>query len=322
NWQDFRTQIPAGLNFSLSGIPYWTTDIGGFSVERKNETATGEDLENWRELNTRWFQFGAFNPLHRVHGQYPFREVFNIAPEDHPAYKSIVYYNKLRYRLMPYIYSLAGKTFFDDYTIMRALVIDFPDDKNVLNIGHEFMFGPSILVAPVTVYKARTWEVYLPVSKGGWYDFHTGTFYEGGEKVTVPAPFETMPVFVRAGAIVPTGPEVQYTAEKKADPVTLYVYAGANGYFELYEDQDTTYAYQQGAYTKIPFQYDDASGNLTIGERTGSYPGMLEERTFQIVWVNKRQPVGIGLTANARQVVRYTGKPIMLNANQNTVTNN
>ncbi len=322
NWQDFRSQIPAGLNFSLSGIPYWTTDIGGFSVERKNETATGEDLENWRELNTRWFQFGAFNPLHRVHGQYPFREVFNIAPEDHAAYKSIVYYNKLRYRLMPYIYSLAGKTYFDDYTMMRALVMDFPNDQNVLNIGNEFMFGSSILVAPVTEYKVRTWNVYLPASEGGWYDFHTGIFYEGGEQIQADAPLETMPVFVRAGAIVPTGPEVQYTAEKKADPLTLYVYAGADGYFELYEDEELTYGYQQGRYTRIPFRYDDATGNLVIGERTGNYPGVLTERKFQIVWVSKDQPVGIGLTATPDQVVHYTGKPITLNRNKKLLTNN
>jgi alpha-D-xyloside xylohydrolase len=322
NWQDFRSQIPAGLNFSLSGIPYWTTDIGGFSVERKNETATGEDLENWRELNTRWFQFGAFNPLHRVHGQYPFREVFNIAPEDHAAYKTIVYYNKLRYRLMPYIYSLAGKTYFDDYTIMRALVMDFPSDKNVLNMGNEFMFGPSVLVAPVTTYKARTWDVYLPVSEGGWYDFHTGDFYPGGAHIKADAPLENMPVFVKAGAIVPAGPEVQYTAQKKADPLTLYVYAGANGYFELYEDEELTYGYQQGRYTRISFTYNDATGDLVIGERTGSFPGALSERTFQIVWVNKDRPVGIGLTAVPDQVVQYKGKPITINKNKNLLTHN
>ena len=319
NWQDFRSQIPAGLNFSLSGIPYWTTDIGGFSVERKNETATGEDLENWRELNTRWFQFGAFNPLHRVHGQYPFREVFNIAPENHPAYKTIVYYNKLRYRIMPYLYSVASKTYFDDYTMMRALVMDFPNDKNVLNIGNEFMFGPSILVAPVTEYKARTWSVYLPETEGGWYDFHTGVFYNGGQQIKADAPLETIPVFVKAGAIVPTGPEVQYTAEKKPDPITLYVYAGANGYFELYEDEDLTYGYQKGRFTRIPFKYDDTTGNLVIGERIGNYPGALSERTFQLVWINQDQPTGIGLKATDPMVVHYSGKSIMINLKKNTV---
>lgn len=313
NWQDFKSQIPAGLNFSLSGIPYWTTDIGGFSVERKNETATGEDLENWRELNTRWFQFGAFNPIHRVHGQYPFREVFNIAPEDHAAYKTIVYYNKLRYRLMPYIYSLAGKTYFKDYTIMRALVMDFPNDEEVQNMGNEFMFGPSILVSPVTQYKARTWKVYIPVNEGGWYDFHTGDFYNGGEQIQARAPLEAMPLFIRSGAIIPTGPEIQFTSEKKADPITLYVYAGSNGYFELYEDEGLTYDYQKGNYTSIPFRYDNETGNLTIGERKGNFPGVLTEREFQIVWISKEHPVGISLRAIPNQVIHYNGKPITIN---------
>ncbi len=307
NWQDFKTQIPAGLNFSLSGIPYWTTDIGGFSVERKNERAQGEDLENWRELNTRWFQFGAFNPLHRVHGQFPFREVYNIAPDNHPAYKTIVHYNKLRYRLMPYVYSLAAKTYFDDYTIMRAMVMDFPQDKNVVDNGSQFMFGSSILVAPVTKYKARTWEVYLPKQKAGWYDFHTGKFYEGGQKINADAPLEEIPLFVKAGSIIPAGPEIQYTAEKPADPITLYVFTGANATTDVYNDEAVNYNYQQGQFEKIKVAYDEASKTLTIGAREGSYPGMLQERTFEIVWIDKDNPSGIGLTAKPDQVITYKG---------------
>jgi alpha-D-xyloside xylohydrolase len=251
NWQDFKTQIPAGLNFSLSGIPYWTTDIGGFSVERKNEHAQGEDLENWRELNTRWFQFGTFNPLHRVHGQFPFREVYNLAPDNHPAYKTIVYYNKLRYRLMPYIYSMAARTYFDDYTIMRAMVMDFPDDQQVLNNGSQFMFGPSILVAPVTQYKARTWSVYLPKNEAGWFDFHTGKYYDGGQTIDADAPLTKMPLFIKAGAIIPAGPEMQYTAEKPTDPTTLYVYGGADATIDLYNDEAVNYNYQNGQYERI-----------------------------------------------------------------------
>lgn len=308
NWQDFKTQIPAGLNFSLSGIPYWTTDIGGFSVERKNERAQGEDLENWRELNTRWFQFGAFNPLHRVHGQFPFREVYNLAPDNHPAYKTIIYYNKLRYRLMPYIYSLAAKTYFDDYTIMRAMVMDFPDDKNVLDNGSQFMFGSSILVAPVTKYKARTWEVYLPTHAAGWYDFHTGEYYDGGKTINADAPLEQMPLFVKAGSIIPTGPEVQYTAEKPADPVTLYVFTGANASTDVYNDEAVNYNYQKGQFEKIKVSYDEASKKLTIGAREGSYPGMLQERTFEIVWIDKDNPSGINLTAKPDQVITYKGE--------------
>lgn len=309
NWQDFKTQLSAGLNFSLSGIPYWTTDIGGFSVERKFETAQGADLEEWRERMTRWFQFGAFSPLFRAHGQYPFREMFNVAPDNHPAYKTMLYYDKLRYRLLPYIYSLSGKVYLDDYTLMRALVMDFGDDKNVLNIGTEFMYGPSLLVAPVTEHKARTWPVYLPAGTG-WYDFHTGKYFEGGATIKADAPLEHMPLFVKAGAILPTGPELQYTSEKKADPLTLYVYTGANGAFDLYEDEGLTNDYQKGQYTIIPFSYDDASQTLKIGERKGTYAGMPERRTIEIVWVSKEQPVGISLSAKAPRVVKYEGKEV------------
>jgi len=309
NWQDFKTQLSAGLNFSLSGIPYWTTDIGGFSVERKFENAKGEELEEWRERMTRWFQFGAFSPLFRAHGQYPFREMFNVAPDNHPAYKTMLYYDKLRYRLMPYIYSLSGKVYFDDYTIMRALVMDFGADKNVLNIGTSFMYGPSLLVAPVTQHKARTWDVYLPASTG-WYDFHTGSYFEGGQTIKADAPLENMPLFVKAGAIIPAGPELQYTSEKKADPLTLYVYTGANGSFDLYEDEGLNNDYQKGQYAVIPFSYEEASQTLKIGERKGTYAGMLENRTIEIVWISKEQPAGISLSAKPQQVVKYEGKEV------------
>jgi alpha-D-xyloside xylohydrolase len=313
NWQDFKSQIPAGLNFSLSGIPYWTTDIGGFSVERKNERAQGEDLENWRELNTRWFQFGAFNPLHRVHGQFPFREVYNLAPDEHTAYKTIVYYNKLRYRLFPYIYSLAGKTYFDDYTIMRALVMDFPKDATVTNIGHEYMLGNALLVAPVTKYKARTWPVYLPHTDGGWYDFHTGKPFAGGQTVEVDAPLEQIPLFVKAGSIIPAGPELQYVSEKLPDPVTLYIYAGANGSFDLYEDEGLNYNYQKGKFQKTTFTYNEAEQALTIGERTGGYNGALIERTFELVWIDKNRATGIELKADKPdRIVKYTGQAITI----------
>lgn len=312
NWQDFRTQIPAGLNFALSGIPYWTTDIGGFSVERKNERAQGEDLENWRELNTRWFQYGTFTPLHRVHGQFPFREVFNLAPENHVAYKTIVYYNKLRYRLMPYIYSLAGKVYFDDYTIMRALVMEFPADKSVLNIGNQFMVGPALLIAPVTEYKARTWPVYLPQHEAGWYDFHSGKHFSGGQTITANAPLEQMPMFVKAGSIVPAGPEIQHTREKPADPITLYIYTGANASFELYNDEAVNYNYQKGEFEKITITYNQASGTLTLGERNGTYAGALPKRTFEIVWISKESPVGVQIKAKTDQVIEYTGQSIQV----------
>lgn len=220
-WEDMKAQISAGLNFAVSGIPYWTMDIGGFCVE--NRYVAGQEIYNrtgkenadhkeWRELNTRWFQFGAFCPLYRAHGQYPFREPWEIAPEGHPAYESIVYYTQLRYRLMPYIYSLAGMTYFDDYTIMRPLVMDFMDDEEVMNIGDTYMFGPAFMAAPVYEYGARTREVYFPECEG-WYDFYSNKFMEAGVRKTVAAPYDRMPLYVRAGSIVPVGPDMQWSDE-------------------------------------------------------------------------------------------------------------
>src|SRR5690554_513573 len=204
-WEDMKAQISAGLNFALSGIPYWTMDIGGFCVEKRYEQAqyhfqaTGienEDLKEWRELNSRWAQFGAFVPLFRSHGQFPYREIFHIAPEDHPAYQSMLYYNKLRYRLMPYIYSMAGMTYFNDYTIMRALVMDFGKDPEVNDIGDQYMFSDALMVCPVYTYQATDREVYFPASSG-WYDFYTGAFVEGGQKVRMEAPYSRIPLFVK-----------------------------------------------------------------------------------------------------------------------------
>ena len=294
-WEDMKAQISAGLNFAISGIPYWTMDIGGFCVENRyvagqnifNSTGReNADHKEWRELNTRWFQFGAFCPLYRAHGQYPFREPWEIAPEGHPAYESILYYTQLRYRLMPYIYSLAGMTWFEDYTIMRPLIMDFMDDPAVADIGDTYMFGPSFLVAPVYEYGARTREVYFPDCEG-WYDFYTGEFQEGGVMKTVAAPYERMPLYVRAGAIVPVGPDMQWSDEKPAEVIDLYVYKGADGEFTLYEDENVNYNYEKGAYAMIDFAYDDASGVLTVGKRSGEFPGMLEERVFNVIPISK-----------------------------------
>ena len=257
-------------------------------------------MKEWRELNTRWFQFGAFCPLFRAHGQFPFREPWEIAPEGHPAYESIVYYTKLRYSLMPYIYSLAGKTYFDDYTIMRPLVMDFMADANVLNIGDEYMFGPAFLVAPVYEYGARKREVYFPECEG-WYEFGTNEFVEAGITKTVDAPYGRMPLYVRAGSVVPFGPEIQWSDEKPADVIDLYVYQGADGTFALYEDENVNYNYEKGAYAMIEFSYDDSMRLLSIGGyKGGDFPGKLEERTFNIIPVTKD---GIGKA----KTVKYNG---------------
>ena len=175
-----KAQISAGINFSMSGIPYWTMDIGGFAVERRYEHPNATDLKEWQELQTRWYQFGAFCPLFRVHGQFPYREIFNIADENSTAYQSMLYYDKLRYRLMPYIYSLAGATHYKDYTIMRGLVMDFAKDTAVTNIGDQFMFGPSLLINPVYTYGATNRKVYLPAGQG-WYDMYSSKYYNGGQ---------------------------------------------------------------------------------------------------------------------------------------------
>jgi len=308
-WHDLKHQIPAGINFALSGLPYWTTDIGGFAQEKRYELGAPADVDEFRELETRWYQFGAFCPLFRSHGQFPYREVFNIAPESHPAYQSILYYNKLRYQLMPYIYSLAGKTYFDNYTIMRGLVMDFGADKNVLNIADQFMFGPSILVNPVTDYKATSRKLYLPAGCN-WYDFYTGKPTAGGKTIQAEAPYTRMPLYIKEGTILPLGPEMQYTTEKPADPITLVVYTGKNASFELYEDENINYNYEKGKFAKISFEYDESSKTLKIGKRAGSFASMVESRSFNIVWVSATKNVGQSFDLKADEVVKYTGEAV------------
>lgn len=310
-WEDMKAQISAGTNFSLSGLPYWTMDIGGFAVETRYERPNDTDLAEWRELMTRWYQFGAFVPLFRVHGQFPFREIYNIAPASHPAYQSMLYYNKLRYRLLPYIYTLAGEAYHHDATIMRGLVMDFAVDTMVNNIGDQYMFGPSLLINPVYTYKATSRSVYLPAGQG-WYDLYSGAYYAGGAAIVAEAPYGRMPVFVKEGSIIPAGPELQYTSEKPADPLTIYVYTGKDAAFSLYEDEGVNYNYEKGAFTQIPFNYDEQTRTLTIGERQGSFTGMLRQRTFYIKAIGKANPQGLSLEQEGGKKIKYTGAPITI----------
>jgi alpha-D-xyloside xylohydrolase len=312
-WEDMKAQIPAGLNFALSGIPYWTFDIGGFCVENRYTGAKegSEDLNEWRELNTRWFQFGSFCPLFRSHGQYPYREIFNISPAGSPAYESMVYYDKLRYFLMPYIYSLAGLTYFNDYTIMRAMVMDFASDKVVRSIGDQYMFGPSLLVAPVYKYKTKSREVYFP-AQCGWYDFYTGIYIMGGHRIQADAPYEQIPLFVKEGSIIPVGPEIRFTDEKPADTITLFVYTGRNCAFTLYEDEGTNYNYEKGECSTIKFNYDESSGELTFGDRSGEFNGMLKERVFNIVWITRNNPVAFDPKIVPHASVTYDGGKLVV----------
>jgi alpha-D-xyloside xylohydrolase len=308
-WYDLKAQISAGLNVGLSGLPYWTTDIGGFAVEPRFErNVKPEDLEEWREFNTRWFQFGAFCPLFRVHGQLPYREMFNIAPEDHPAYQAMLKYDRLRYRLMPYIYSLVGWITHSGYTMMRGLVMDFSDDRKVLNIGDQFMFGPALMINPVTDYQARVRDVYLPV--GGWYDFHSGQYLKGGKTIQAEAPYSDIPIFVRAGSIIPFGPDIQFTDEKPVDPVRLMIYTGQDATFKFYEDENTNFNYECGAFSEIQISYEQNSKTLTIGRRKGHFSGMLNERTFEVVFVTENHPKAYNPGDPADAVVKYTGEMV------------
>ena len=317
-WEDMRAQMTAGLNYSMSGIPFWGMDQGGFCVENRYVAAqqlydrTGEeneDLKEWRELQTRWNQFGTFIPLFRSHGQWPLREIWNIAPDDHPAYQSFVYYDKLRYRLMPYLYSLAGWAHFKDYTLMRALVMDFNGDSNVEDIGNQWMLGPALMACPVGYYKARNRSVYFP-KQCGWYNLYTGEYIAGGQRLVVDAPYEQIPVFVREGAIIPFGPEMQWSDEKPAELINLYVYAGQNGEFQLYEDEGTNYNYEKGKYATIDISYDDATKTVTFSARKGQFNGMLKNRRFNVVLITKDNPKALDLEIPKGKMVEYNGKAV------------
>ena len=293
----YAAQIPAGLGFAISGMPYWTTDIGGYF---------GTPSE---ELFTRWFQFGAFSPTFRIHGQAP-KELYG--PQwSAPGKANLLLVDQLRYRLMPYIYSLAWKVTSQGYTIMRPLVFDFQNDPMVYGIKDQFMFGPALLVNPVTATGATSRSVYLPA--GTWYDFWTGSTTAGGGTSTVTAPLSQIPLFVRTGSILPMGPNIQY-ATQSIDPLEIRVYKGQDASFTLYEDAGDTYDYENGQYAQISFSWSESSQQLTVGARSGSYSGMPTSRTFNVVWVGPNHGAGVGVTATADQVVRYDGTQAVVNA--------
>ena len=318
-WEDMRAQMTAGLNYSMAGLPFWGMDQGGFCVENRYVAAQQEfdkngtenaDLKEWRELQARWNQFGCFVPLYRAHGQWPLREVWNIAPADHPAYKTIVAYDKLRYRLMPYLYSMAGMVHLKDYTMMRGLVMDFNGDEKVLDIKDQWMFGSALMACPVGEYQKYSREVYLPKQKG-WYDFYTGEYHAGGQTIVADAPYDKIPVFIPEGAILPIGPEMQWSDEKKPELIDLYVYAGKDGSYTLYEDEGTNYNYEKGKYAVIDFKYDDARKQVTIGARKGSFDGMLQKRRFNIILVDQKKQQGVNLAKSPKgKVVKYSGQAI------------
>lgn len=316
-WEDMAAQITAGINFSMCGVPFWSMDIGGFSVENRYARAqrqfekTGRenaDLKEWRELNARWHQFGAFVPIYRAHGQYPLREIWNLSPEGTPCYNVIKEYTRLRYRLMPYLYSMTGWVHFYDYTIMRGLAMDFANDPKVNDITDQYMFGPAFMVCPVTRYKARHRNIYFP-SGTTWYDFHSNQTYKGGNAAVVDAPYSRMPLFVRAGSIIPFGPDLQYTNEKKLDSITLRVYAGCDGKFLIYDDEGVNYNYERGKYATIDIRYCDSKRQLTIGACHGSYDGMPRRKVFNILLITPGCSQPFNYSDKGKEVI-YTGKKI------------
>ena len=303
----FTRQVPAGLNFALSGMPYWTTDIAGYGPPYARDTHD----PSYQELYARWYEFGVFCPIFRTHGHRANEEneVFsygNVTP-------ILVSYDKLRYRMLPYIYSLAWKVTSDDATIMRPLVMDWRTDEKVWNIGDEFMFGPSILVSPVTLEGAKERDIYLPPAPR-WYDFWTGKETQGDQRLDAAAPLDRIPLYVKAGSILPLGPEIEYAGEKPDAPLEIRIYRGADTHFDLYEDAGDTYNYEKGERALVPLEWNDASQTLTIGVRSGSYPGMPEKRTFHIVFVGEAHGAGPAVTDSPDKTVDYSGTAVTVRA--------
>ncbi len=322
NWETFRKQIPTGLNFSLSGIPYWNTDIGGFFNWPYHG---GAENKAYHELYTRWFQYGTFLPMQRSHGSGVKKEIYNLGKKGDWVYDSEEKYINLRYALLPYLYSTGWQVTDNAGSFLRALFMDFNEDKKVHTISNQYMFGKAFLVTPVTrnMYvfsdkeqwkdpyedfsKTETQDVYLP--KGTkWFDFWTGEVLNGGQMVTKEVPIDIIPLYVRAGSIVPFGPKVQYSTEKKWNNLEIRIYPGADGEFVLYEDENDNYNYEKGAYSTIKFTWDDANRTLNIADREGTFPGMLKSRKFNIVVVDKENGTGSVQSTKFTKSVSYGGK--------------
>jgi alpha-D-xyloside xylohydrolase len=298
-------QVAGGLNFALSGEPYWTTDIGGYW--QPYDRPPNDPV--YQELYTRWFQFGVFCPIFRTHGHRANNEMWTYDKVE----PILLGYDKLRYRLMPYIYSLAWKVTDQDYTIQRPLLMDWRTDPRTWNIGDQFMFGPALLVNPVLKQDATHRTVYLPESPA-WYDFWSGASLKGGQEVEAEAPLDRIPLFVRAGSIIPLGPEIEYANEKPAGPLELRVFRGADGKFELYQDEGDTYNYEKGAHALIPLRWSESGKTLTIGNREGSYPGMPKDVEINVVFVSAAHGVGEPVANKPDKTIHYQGREISVQA--------
>lgn len=317
-WTAFQKQITAGLGISIAGVPYWTTDTAGYTMQSRfqaHPTVANkpEDEEEFRELNARWFEFSTFTPLLRVHGEVRPREIWNLGGESAPVYQAELKFDRIRYRLFPYIYSLAGAVTQQGATIMRPLVMDFPQDVTARTLVDEFMFGPQMLVAPVTHFQERSRTVYLP-GKGPWFDLWTGRQAAAptgaGALVQADAPYDSIPVYVRGGSILPLGPDVQYIGEKPAAPLTLHIFAGADGHFTLYEDDGLTFDYEKGGFAQIPLQWTEATQTLTIGARQGRFAGMQTARDFNVLLTTASRPTPFSLTPQPLRTIHYDGTAV------------
>jgi alpha-D-xyloside xylohydrolase len=303
DWETFRRQIPAGLSFGMSGFPYWTTDIGGFFRPVNQYTSA-----DYHELLIRWFQFGTFCPIFRIHGYRSETEMWKYGPE---VEKILTEYDDLRYRLLPYIYSAAWGVTNRGETLMKALPYVYPTDLSVRDVSDQFMFGDALLVNPVTERHAMTRTVVLPVGNE-WVDFWTGRTQPGGQTITADAPIDQMPIFVKEGSIVPMGPVVQSAAEVE-DPLEIRIYGGKNADFQLYEDSGDGYAYEKGERATTRLHWDDRHKVLSIADRSGTFPGMRTKNTFRIVLVKPGHGVGTGTDSSYDRSVVYDGLPIRIN---------
>ncbi len=301
-WDSFRRQIVAGLDYTITGMPYWTTDIGGFFRPDSQYTS-----KSYQELLIRWYQWGAFNPIFRIHGFHSKTEPWNF---DKQVQENMLKMLHLRYRLIPYIYSGAWQVTKNGSTMMRPLVMDFDGDTAALNQDYEFMFGKAILVAPITGPNITQRSVYLP-KQSNWFNFWSGESFNGGQSVKTEAPLDKIPLYVKAGSIIPMGPVIQYAAEK-SDPIEIRIYPGADGKFTLYEDENDNYDYVRGKYATITFRWDDAKKTLTIGDREGSFPGMTAKHKFNIVKVSANNGTGMNAVKKYDKIINYNGKKIVV----------
>jgi alpha-D-xyloside xylohydrolase len=298
NWDWLQRSIPEGLNFCMTGLPYWTTDIGAFF-----RTGGGQYTDaGYNELLTRWIEYGAFCPIFRIHGYGCNTEIWNYTTSTQNAFMT---YDNLRHRLLPYIYTLASQITNNGSTMMRGLAMDFRNDAAVLDIKDQFMFGPAFMVSPVASAGATSRSVYLPAGK--WYDFWTGTAVDGGAKITADAPLNKIPLHIRAGSIIPMGPQLQYWNQKPTDTIEVRIYPGANGSFTLYEDEGDSYNYETGKCATIPITYIDNPRNVILGTRQGSFDGMDTKKVFNIVYVSSNKGTGEAITATPDAQLIYTG---------------